>query len=80
MKLYRHELGSDDDVEDVVARKKLIGDFASFSEVKIYIEQFYAHLPVKIVQDEPIENYRVMVALPKDSGIEPSDEALWLIG
>lgn len=78
IKLYRHEIGSDDGDEEVLAGKKLVGEFASSDEALDYLRRIHAPTQVSIESEPPLAQYKVFAVIACNLD-ESMDEVLWLL-
>ena len=78
MQLFRYELGSDDGDEEIVAGKKLVGEFASPNDALDYIRRVHLPTKVNIETEPPLAQYRVFAVLACNAD-ESLDEVLWLL-
>jgi aminopeptidase-like protein len=78
MKLYRYELGSDDGDEEIIAGKKLVGEFSSPNDALDYLRRIHAPTQVSIETEPPLAQFKVfaVIACNRDESL---DEALWLL-
>ena len=78
MKLYRYEIGSDDGDEEILAGKKLIGEFASPTDALDYLRRIHAPTQINIESDPPLAQYKVFAVIACNPN-ESLDEVLWLL-
>jgi aminopeptidase-like protein len=78
MKLYRYELGSDDGDEEVIAGKKLVGEFTSPNVALDYLRRIHAPTQVSIESEPALAQYKVFAVIACNPN-ESLDEVLWLL-